>query len=83
MARQDFPLENSEFLAVALYIATTEHTKGTELHHECWPGGTPYCLVVNWKVFDLCLSWTNTELPRLEQCKHGNMKTLSVADCLS
>ena len=41
MARQDFPLENSEFLAVALYIATTEHTKGIELHHECWPGGTP------------------------------------------
>ena len=31
VARQDFPLENSDILAVALYIATTEHTKRTEL----------------------------------------------------
>ena len=38
---RDFPLVNSNFLAVALYMATTEHTKSPKFNDESWLIWTP------------------------------------------
>ena len=49
MARQKFSVKYSDFLAMDLFLATTEHTKRGEIQLTHWPDGTPYSAGCSWR----------------------------------